>query len=83
MQISHIIENKVLALENDQIITSFLGGEKITKVDNPMGMFYGYRSLGVFSTQEQADQANLVDKSGRRFNAGDIHFDDPGCEWNY
>jgi len=68
--------NEMLALENDQIITSFLGGEKITKAGYPMGVFYGYRSLGVFSTQEQADQANLRDKSGRRFNAGDIHFED-------
>ena len=58
------------------LITSFLGGEKITKVGYPMGMFYGYRSLGVFVTREQADQANLFDKAGRRFNAGDIHFED-------
>jgi len=69
-------KNEVLELENDQIITSFRGGEKITKAGYPMGMFYGYQSLGVFSTQEQADQANLRDKSGRRFNAGDIHFGD-------
>jgi TonB-linked SusC/RagA family outer membrane protein len=69
-------KNEVLELENNQIITSFLGGEKITKPGYPMGMFYGYRSLGVFITQEQADLANLLDKSGRRFNAGDIHFED-------
>ena len=69
-------KNKILALENDQVINSFLGGEKISKVGYPMGLFYGYRSLGVFSTQAEADQANLVDKAGRRFNAGDIHFID-------
>jgi TonB-linked SusC/RagA family outer membrane protein len=68
--------NEVLELEDDQIITSFLGGEKITKAGYPMGLFYGYQSLGVFSTQEQAEQANLIDKAGRRFNAGDIHFAD-------
>jgi TonB-linked SusC/RagA family outer membrane protein len=69
-------KNEVLELENDQIITSFLGGEKITKVGHSMGLFYGYQSLGVFSTQEQADQTYLLDKSGRKFNAGDIHFAD-------
>jgi len=69
-------KNNVLSLENDQIITTFLGGEKITKVGSPMGMFYGYRSQGVFISQEQADMANLVDKAGRRFNAGDMYFVD-------
>jgi len=73
--VSHY-KNEVLELENDQIITSFLGGEKITKVGHPMGLFYGYQSLGVFSTQEEADQTNLLDKAGRKFNAGDIHFAD-------
>jgi len=69
-------KNEILELDNNQIITSFRGGEKISKAGYPMGMFYGYQSLGVFSTQDQADQANLLDKSGRRFNAGDIHFAD-------
>jgi hypothetical protein len=41
-----------------------------------MGQFYGYRAEGVFASQEQADEADLHDKSGRRFNAGDIHFAD-------
>jgi len=71
-----LYKNKVLSLEHDQIITTFLGGEKITKVGSPMGMFYGYRSQGVFISQEQADMANLVDKAGRRFNAGDMYFVD-------
>ena len=31
---------------------------------------------GVFESQHQADEANLIDKSGRRFNAGDIRFTD-------
>ncbi|MCF8346753.1 MAG: SusC/RagA family TonB-linked outer membrane protein, partial [Bacteroidales bacterium] len=42
----------------------------------PMGLFYGYQSLGVISSQQEADEINLVDKAGRRFNAGDILFDD-------
>ncbi len=68
--------NKVITLENDQIITSFRGGEKITRAGDPMGLFYGYRAEGVFESQEQADNANLLDKSGRRFNAGDMRFAD-------
>jgi len=69
-------KNEVLKLENDQIITSFKGGEKITMAGYPMGQFWGYRSLGVFSTKQEADQSNLIDKAGRKFNAGDIHFAD-------
>jgi TonB-linked SusC/RagA family outer membrane protein len=68
--------NEVLELESGPVITSFTGGEKITMEGYPMGMFWGYRSLGVFSTKLEADQAGLTDKSGRRFNAGDIHFED-------
>ncbi|MCF8225476.1 MAG: SusC/RagA family TonB-linked outer membrane protein [Bacteroidales bacterium] len=68
--------NKVIALANEQIVTSFNGGEKISKVGSPMGLFYGYQSLGVISSQQEADEINLVDKAGRRFNAGDILFDD-------
>jgi hypothetical protein len=68
--------NEILSLEGDQVITSFKGGEKISQVGHPMGLFYGYTSLGVFATQHEADEANLVDKTGRRFNAGDVKFDD-------
>jgi TonB-linked SusC/RagA family outer membrane protein len=71
-----INRNKTLSLTDGQIITPFNGGEKITVEGQPMGLFYGYRSLGVFTTQEEADAFDLVDKSGRRFHAGDIHFDD-------
>ncbi|MFO7932667.1 MAG: SusC/RagA family TonB-linked outer membrane protein [Bacteroidales bacterium] len=68
--------NKVLFLEGNRIITSFEGGEKISMAGEPMGLFYGYESLGVFQSQQEADGANLADKAGRSFNAGDIHFAD-------
>jgi len=71
-----LYRNEALSLPDDQIITPFNGGEKITMEGHPMGLFYGYRSQGVFVTQEEADAFNLVDKSGRRFHAGDIHFED-------
>jgi TonB-linked SusC/RagA family outer membrane protein len=68
--------NKVLTLEQDKIITEFTGGEKITVTGQPLAMFYGYRSMGVFITQAEADAADLVDKTGRHFEGGDIHFAD-------
>jgi TonB-linked SusC/RagA family outer membrane protein len=68
--------NLLLSLEGEQLVTEFAGGEKISRVGEPMGLFYGYESLGVFSTQEEADAANLMDKAGNRFNAGDMRFAD-------
>jgi len=69
-------KNKIRSIDKGSIITSFTGGEKISMKGHPFGMFYGYKSLGVFSTQTEADEANLVDDVGRRFNAGDMHFAD-------
>ena len=69
-------DNKIITLENNEVITTFTGGEKITRAGDPMGLFYGYRAEGVFDSQQQADEANLFDKSGRMFNAGDIRFAD-------
>ena len=69
-------KNEVMELEGGQIITSFTGGEKITRMGSPMGQFWGYRSLGVFASKQEAEQAGLVDKAGRAFSEGDIHFAD-------
>jgi TonB-linked SusC/RagA family outer membrane protein len=68
--------NQIVSLENGSVLTKFIGGEKISSEGEAFGMFYGYKSLGVFKSQSDADAANLVDKAGRRFNAGDIHFAD-------
>jgi TonB-linked SusC/RagA family outer membrane protein len=70
------LRNEILDLPVDHVVTSFKGGQKISMAGYPMGLFYGYRSMGVFQTQQEADASGLVDESGRRFNAGDIHFAD-------
>lgn len=68
--------NEILELEGEQVITSFTGGEKISRAGSPMGLFYGYETQGVFATQQEASAANLTDKAGRSFDAGDMHFTD-------
>jgi TonB-linked SusC/RagA family outer membrane protein len=68
--------NEITHLDKDPIINTLTGAERISTVGQPFGMFYGYRSLGIFTSQSHADQANLVDKTGRPFRAGDIHFAD-------
>ena len=93
--------NKVKTLPNNNNIyvggkqkkgyaTSIYGTDNIaTIIGQPLGMFYGYRSLGVFSSDSEARVGQvtadnpegylyLLDKTGtaQYFKAGDVHFKD-------
>ena len=63
-----------------EYITSMYGADILTSVGNPAGVFYGYKTLGVFTGEEAAKSANLriIDENGasQYFKAGDIHFED-------
>lgn len=73
-------KNKITALpdNNGQIVNSVYGGEVLTQVGSPAGLFYGYKTQGVFATSEAAVDADLYNGSvrGDKFGAGDIHFAD-------
>ena len=75
-------KNKVKALPNGNrsIETDLYQGTVLTEVGRPLGVFYGYKTQGVFATQAEADAANLhiVDENGntKDFKAGDMHFVD-------
>lgn len=73
-------KNEVKQLTDGDFTAEMLGARVLTSVGRPLGVFYGYRSLGVFADQQEADRANLavVDETGRRhsFAAGDVHFAD-------
>ena len=73
--------NKVKSLANGNFTSSIYGDNNIlTAVGSPVGVFYGYKTAGVFSTTEEAEKANLylVDETGAKqyFGAGDVHFVD-------
>jgi len=72
--------NKITELPNGNFTTSVYGGEVLTSVGNPAGMFYGYKTLGVFATEAQATASNLKKQNENgtytSFGAGDIIFDD-------
>ena len=89
--------NKVKSLPNDSRIylngqksaqgftSSIYGTENIaTIVGQPVGMFYGYKTQGVFANDKEAaaagngDYLYLTDATGahQQFKAGDIHFTD-------
>lgn len=62
-------------------ISSIYGDNNIiTTVGNSVGMFYGYKTLGVYSTTEEAKASSLhmVDETGAKvnFEAGDVKFVD-------
>ena len=81
-------KNKVTALpNNDRSIESDIYGATIlTKVGDPVGLFYGYKTNGVYATSAdaQADGYYVVKQNGEKayFDGGDMRFvnmDDSKC----
>lgn len=77
--------NKVTKLPDGDYTTSVYGDNNIlTSVGNPVGLFYGYKTAGVFATDAEAKAAGkdgylyMEDNAGLRndFKAGDVHFID-------
>lgn len=80
-------KNEVKSLPSDSYTTSVYGDNNIlTSVGNPVAVFYGYQTAGVFSTDAEAAKAGkngadylyMLDNAGTRHNfvAGDMHFVD-------
>lgn len=74
--------NRVTSLADGSFITDIYGASVLTAEGNPLGVFYGYKSEGVFATSAEAEAANLAIKNENgtltRFAAGDMHFADNG-----
>ena len=75
--------NKVTKLPDGDYTSSVYGDNNIlTSVGNPVGLFYGYKTAGVFATDAEAKAAvkdgylYMEDNAGLRndFKAGDVHF---------
>jgi len=78
-------KNKVTALPDGSYTTSVYGDNNIlTSEGNPVALFYGYRTSGIFSTDAEAKAAGngtylyMEDNAGNvhNFVAGDVHFVD-------
>ena len=75
-------QNKVTQLPKNKnsFITEMYNGSIITELNKPVGMFYGYKTDGVFANSQAAEAANLsiVDNAGNEtyFKAGDMKFVD-------
>lgn len=77
-------ENEILSLPlvngSTDYTTSVYGGEVLTAVGQPVAMFYGYKTSGVYATEAEAAAANLkiLNQNGTysNFRAGDVKFVD-------
>ena len=71
------LKNQVKSLGTITEIVSTLDDEAqiITRTGENPYAFYGLRALGVFSTTEEAEAANLT-ANGKKFSAGDVHYFD-------
>ena len=73
-------KNKIESLPENYYTTSIYGAEILTSPGNPIGVFYGFKTKGIFKTEEEAKQSALkiIDENGieHYFQAGDVHFDD-------
>jgi TonB-linked SusC/RagA family outer membrane protein len=77
------LENEITDIKGDRLVYDVPGGQKVNQTGAPANSFYGLIYKGVFSTQEEAAEANLVSDRGIAFGAGDAIFEDlsgPGGE---
>jgi len=69
-------ENEVLEIRNDEVVTDFQGGSFISRKGESVLNFYGYQFEGVFTSQQEAEDAALRNERGIEFGAGDARFAD-------
>ncbi len=73
-------KNEITALPIETVDQSAYGATIRSQVGNPVGVFYGYRTNGVFSTSKEAldSKLHMVDAAGisTPFEAGDMIFVD-------
>jgi TonB-linked SusC/RagA family outer membrane protein len=71
-------KNEITALPDGDYDTQILGATVRTAVGQPAGVFYGYKTQGVFATSEEAAEAGLYklneDTKKSYYGAGDVRF---------
>ncbi len=88
MSLGHY-KNTITSLPEDSYTTKIYGAEIITSVGNPAGLFYGYKTNGVFASDAEAKSATKSTADGylkyptgitsdpyKNFSAGDVRFVD-------
>lgn len=76
LMISHY-KNKVMNLSGNEFFNEVLGATVQTKVGQPLGVFYGLQTDGVYATTAEANEAGLNIRKGLvliPYGAGDMRF---------
>lgn len=67
-------------LSDKSRITEIFGAHVLTEEGSPLGVFYGYKTKGVYATTEQALQSNLKNRMSNEtlvsFAGGDVIYED-------
>lgn len=75
-------QNELVRLADGDYSTMAYGAEIRTMVGQPVGVFYGYKTKGVYKTQDEAEADGLVNRNevtkliDYTFEAGDVIFED-------
>ncbi len=73
-------KNTLKAIPDNQLITEVADAYVLSEVDHPVGLFYGYKSLGVFSSDQEAENSGLYYETSatttKAYQGGDMHFED-------
>jgi len=70
------VKNEVTQIEGEKLVTDIIGAQIVNQVGSPANSFYGYVYKGVYSTQEEASTANLINTRNLTFKGGDAIFED-------
>ncbi len=70
------VRNEVTEIKGGKLVTSIPGAEIVNMVGEPANSFYGFIYKGVYSTQDEAAAASLVNDKFVAYRAGDAIFED-------
>lgn len=69
-------QNEVTSVKNNKLVTEVPGFEIVNTTGSAVNSYYGYVYKGVFSTEEEATEANLLNDIGLPFGPGDAIYED-------
>ena len=70
------VENKITNIKGTKLVTEIEGAEIVNMEGEAANSFYGYIYEGVYSTTQEAQDANLVNDKLVPYGAGDARFQD-------
>jgi TonB-linked SusC/RagA family outer membrane protein len=70
------VKNEILEIKGDKLVTKLNVAEIVNMPGEQANSFYGYIYKGVYSSAEEAENANMVNDRYQKYQAGDAIFED-------